>query len=380
MNYMNVCLCVHVHVHLRVPAHVPVHVHVPTTNRAMCSATRASTSERFYKIWNLLDFITDANDRAARTLLHLGEECRLKACLAGGDCRLAACLAANERSSGSCRRLSACERTPSPRHHLTSTRSRTPPPLSRARLRSRSGAKTLATHAQLADAVWQDTSRVLVLANEAAADTVTHDTLVQMNSSCVPHLATKIAGILGGHIVGPNLMILNHRALGDKYCQPSHHALQRSLHAALRAADGQIVLWTGQYHSRLFDSMERHTGMDFSWLMQVARISRLSDAVDMDEIVSGALQQKTVWGANAIKAAIIRGALHIAVRVHLSYETPASVRLRADFPAMLDQLRAPVQSAPKQASVVEAFIVALCVYGCALGIGWALMGAVPNVA
>jgi len=114
--------------------------------------------------------------------------------------------------------------------------------------------------------------------------------------------------------------------------------------------------------------------------MQVARISRLSDAVDMDEIVSGALQQKTVWGANAIKAAIIRGALHIAVRVHLSYETPASVRLRADFPAMLDQLRAPVQSAPKQASVVEAFIVALCVYGCALGIGWALMGAVPNVA
>ena len=228
--------------------------------------------------------------------------------------------------------------------------------MSRARSRSRSGAKTLATHAQLADAVWQDTSTVLVLANEAAADTVTHDTLVQMNGSCVQHLATKVAGILGGHIVGPNLMILNHRALGDKYCQPSHNALQRSLHAALRAADGQIVLWTGQYHSRLFDRMERQTGMGFSWLMQVARISRLSDAVDMDEIVSGALQRKTVWGANAIKAAIIRGALHIAVRVHLSYETPASVRLRADFPAMIDQLRAPVHPAPKQASVVEAFI------------------------
>jgi hypothetical protein len=208
--------------------------------------------------------------------------------------------------------------------------------------RSRSPVKTIATLDQASRKLWEEAGRVMVLANEARMPCSAHDTFVDMRGREIPALAHNIAGILGMDVIGASMLVLNHRSWEDRVAglPPSSGSLSRNLRAALGASGGQIVVWCGEYHSRVFDSLQRlHAqGHDFRYQGRLATIQGFPEDIDIDKTIMHALDDghKLPWHCDEIKTVVAQGALHVAVRVHLSYNTDASERLKIVFPAIFD--------------------------------------------
>ena len=130
---------------------------------------------------------------------------------------------------------------------------------------------------------------------------------------------------------------------------PSHASLSRSLNLALSAMPGKVILWSGEYHSRLFDSLEHYLFGAFSYAGELTSVEDLADSVQVDMVVKRALTRKLSWAPHMIKAVVVGKVLHIAVRSHLSYETAASLRLTRVFPQILWQfVTSPNMKRPKQ--------------------------------
>jgi hypothetical protein len=177
------------------------------------------------------------------------------------------------------------------------------------------------------------------MGNEPKEGSASRHTVVNFkDDDNISRLALQVRELLGANVVGQRLLILNHRDYKSKAFPPRPTDLFNNMQAALSLTPGHIVIWQGEYHSRVFDELE--ATLQHHFLFRGIPLSRLSSIpeylVMSSHIVEQALAIKRRWGAHDVKCAVIDGVLHVAVRSHLSYDaTGQSIKLREVLPEIL---------------------------------------------